>query len=143
MVCLDVHSPFSRSWCCFDHGYDGEVGANDSSKKSTFYEGNEDFKPGSSSGSLLGSLAWKVCFYLSCFPLCYACYLTRSVKRKLSMESKIADSRNLIEHYLSYHVENSELESKSGLRNGPLTQVFIGSARGASAKQASLAFYAG
>ena len=99
MVCLHVHLPFSRSWCCFDHGYDGEAGANGSSKKSTFYEGNEDFKPGSSSGgSLLGSLAWKVCFYLSCFPLCYACYLTRSVK--------IADSRNPIENYLSCAVEN-------------------------------------
>ena len=113
LVCLDAPSPFSRSWCCFGDGNDGEVGANDGSKKSTFYEGNEDFKPGSSSsGSLLGSLAWKVCFYLSCFPLCYACYLTRSVKKLC----KIADSRNPLENYFSCAVENSELESKSGSR---------------------------
>ena len=49
---------------------------------------------------MLGSLAWKVCFYLSCFPMCYACYITRSGLKALQVrgarQCKVGNARNSV-----------------------------------------------
>ena len=70
-----------RSWCCFGHDYDDEDPGN--KNKSTFYEGDEEFK--ADTGSAVAAVAWKVCFYLSCFPMCYVCYVTRLGRKALEL----------------------------------------------------------
>ncbi len=37
-------------------------------------------------------LAWRICFYLVCFPLCYPCYVSRTVRKRTKSKHRLVMS---------------------------------------------------